>query len=386
LELLAAAFGVLLSAVLRTSCFLLIAICTAVSAKEPGPAREEDAKFVGAVGCRSSSCHGGAGEKRSQYITWSQKDFHTRAYAILLDARSARIAEAVGILQASSSNRCTVCHSPFQSVGRSRLTATAHPDEGVSCESCHGAAEPWLRGHTRPDWTYATRVSAGMHDLRNLYVRANACVACHQNVESDLLKAGHPELVFELDSQSIDEPKHWREDEPWNGVRNWLTGQAVALREAVWAPDSQTLPSDEAKAQGGALGWLLMRTTEVAPSLPQISSGILKATEATQKSADALARAAAVSNWSETSVRSLLVALAASDSEFQSAKNQSKENLFYRAMRLTLALERLTVALNLSPKIEKELTALRTDVERHYNFDAAVFAEHLRAFRAKLQL
>src|SRR6266536_3787736 len=68
-------------------------------------------------------------------------------------------------------------------------------------------AQPWLRGHTRTDWTYTMRVSAGMHDLRNLYVRANAFVACHQNVESDLLKGGHPALVFELDSQSVNELK-----------------------------------------------------------------------------------------------------------------------------------------------------------------------------------
>src|SRR5438270_2821293 len=132
-----------------------------------------------------------------------------------------------------------------------------------------------------------------MHDLRNFYVRANACVACHQNVENDLLKAGHPELAFELDSQSTNEPKHWREDEPWSGVRNWLTGQAVALREVMWALDSPNAPSDEAKAQGSALGWLLMRTTEVAPLLPQISSGVLKVAKTTQTSADELARAAA---------------------------------------------------------------------------------------------
>src|SRR5882757_930262 len=65
--------------------------------------RESGEIFVGAVGCRSSSCHGGAGEKRSQYITWSRQDFHTRACTILLDARSARIGEALGIAQTQTS-------------------------------------------------------------------------------------------------------------------------------------------------------------------------------------------------------------------------------------------------------------------------------------------
>jgi hypothetical protein len=363
--------------VLRLLRWVLV-ICSAQAfAKEPAQAPEAGARFVGAVGCRSSSCHGGAGEKRSQYITWSQKDFHTRAYAILLNARSVRIGEAIGVSQPQSSARCTVCHAPFQSVAQTRLAPTARPDEGVSCESCHGAAEPWLRGHTRTDWTYATRVSAGMHDLRNLYLRANACVACHQNVDADILKAGHPELVFELDSQSVNEPKHWRDDDPASGPRSWLTGQAVALREITWAlikspPDQRSQFLD----QQNALAWLL----DKAGFGNDISK--FSAFPGTQQRANEIAERAAKWNPTSDSLTSILQTLAASDSDFQSG--QSKQSAFYRALRLTLGLERLAVALNLSPKIEKELNALRADVQRHYDFDAAAFAEHLRAFRAKL--
>jgi len=362
--------------VLRFIAFSAITIVSAF-AKEPTQTPDVDAKFVGAIGCKSSSCHGGAGEKRSQYITWSQKDFHTRAYAILLDARSARIGEAVGVSPQSSA-RCTVCHSPFQSVAQTRRTSTARPDEGVSCESCHGAAESWLRGHTRTDWSYATRVAAGMHDLRNLYVRANACVACHQNVDADILKAGHPELVFELDSQSVNEPKHWRDDDPAIGPRSWLTGQAVALREVTWAlgkspPDQRSQLLD----QENALVWLLDKTG-FGNDLSKFSAfpGI-------QQRANDIAERATKWNPTSDSLMSILQTLAASDSEFQ-ATNGSKESLFYRANRLALALERLAAALDLSPKIEKELNALRSDVQRHYDFDVAAFAEHLRALRAKL--
>ncbi|MEY2555333.1 MAG: hypothetical protein QOF93_477 [Verrucomicrobiota bacterium] len=363
---------------LRLLRLFLVIHCASAFSKEPTQTPEAGAKFVGAIGCRSSSCHGGAGEKRSQFITWSQKDFHTRAYAILLDARSARIGEAANIAQPQSSARCTVCHSPFQSVAQTRLTPTARPDEGVSCESCHGAAEPWLRGHTRSDWTYATRVSAGMHDVRNLYVRANACAACHQNVDADILKAGHPELVFELDSQSVNEPKHWRDEDPATGPRSWLTGQAVALREITWALIKS--PPDERShllEQENALVWLLDKTG-FGNNLSKFSAfpGI-------QQSANEIAERAATWNPTSDSLMTILQTLAASDSEFQPT-NTSGQNLFYRALRLTLALERLTAALNLSPKIEKELNALRTDVQRHYDFDVAAFAEHLRALRTKL--
>jgi Cytochrome c554 and c-prime len=362
--------------VLRLIAALMMSLA-AVSAGES--AQPAEFRFVGSLGCKSSSCHGGAGEKRSQYIIWSQKDFHTRAYAILLDARSARIGEAIGISQPQSSARCTVCHSPFQSVAPERLTSTARPDEGVSCESCHGAAEPWLRGHTRTDWTYAMRVSAGLHDLRNLYARANACVACHQNVDVDTLKAGHPMLVFELDSQSINEPKHWRDDDPAIGPRSWLVGQAVALREIAWAlGQAPANGRTELLEQENALAWLLDKTS-FGGDLSKLSAfpGI-------QLSADGIAKRAV--KWSPTNdeLMSILRTFASAESEFVPSQS-SAEPAFSRAQRLTLALERLSVALGFGEKIDKELNALRQDVQRHYDFDSAAFAQHLRELRAKLQ-
>ena len=343
--------------------------------------------FVGAVGCRSSSCHGGAGEKRSQYITWSRQDFHTRAYAILLNARSARIAESVGVGEAQSSARCTVCHSPFQSVAQSRLASTARPDEGVSCENCHGAAGTWLRGHTRSDWTYAMRVSAGMHDLRSLYVRANTCVTCHQNIDNALLKAGHPSLVFELDSQSVNEPRHWRDDDPWSGARAWLVGQAVALREAAWRSRTDPDPAADMQETSVALAWLLQKVTLTEPLLPKIVEPTTSDLEPLQKEADDLARRAANWNPNIDSAMSMLRALAETDSEFVVGKDRSLQNLFCRARRLVLAVDRLNNALaqnrGTPSKIDHELDQLRQDVAAYGNFDPAHFAEHLRALRAK---
>ena len=361
-----------------------IALSSLAIAKEIIQTRENADKFVGATGCQSSSCHGGAGEKRSQYITWSRQDFHNKAFAILTDARSARIAEAVGIADAGSNSRCTVCHSPFQSVAPTRLASTAHPDEGVSCESCHAAAGPWLRGHTRPDWTYATRISAGMRDLRNLYVRANTCVACHQNIDADLLKAGHPALVFELDSQSVNEPKHWKDDDSWSGARAWLTGQAVALREASWRSRTDTEPAPDMQETSLALAWLLARATLAEPALPKVVEPTSSDLEPIQQQADTLARSA----WNPNiySAMSILRALAETDSEF--VGKQTSVQFFYRAKRLGLALDSLVKALNTNHgvplKIDNELNALREDVRTHDHFDAARFAEHLRAVRSKM--
>jgi Cytochrome c554 and c-prime len=372
-------------------CLLFAAGAGSLSAKEPRQIRESGGAFVGSTGCKSSSCHGGAGLKRSQYITWSQKDFHTKAYALLLNARSERIAEGLGIAGAQSSARCTVCHSPFQSVAPSRLTHTAHPDEGVSCESCHGAAGGWLRGHTRTDWTYNTRVAAGMRDLRNLYVRANACVACHQNLAPDLLKAGHPDLFFELDGQSVDEPKHWRDEEPWGGLRQWLTGQAVALREMSWTLASDPQSDAFAIARWNGLAWLCATATTAASIPSPVSQPSNTASKSDfssmQVQADALARRASTSNWSDSSTRSLLVALASMHAEF-TGKGTANQLLGQRAKRLVLALDRLANALGQNRgvclTIDPELNQLFSDVRTLDAFDASGFANHLQAFRVAL--
>lgn len=372
-------------------CLILTAGAASVSAKEPRQIRESGGAFVGSVGCKSSSCHGGAGPKRSQYITWSKKDFHTKAHAVLLNSRSERIAEGLGIAAAQSSARCTSCHSPFQSVAPSRLARTAHPDEGVSCESCHGAAGSWLRGHTRTDWSYNTRVAAGMRDLRNLYVRANACVACHQNLAPDLLKAGHPDLFFELDGQSVAQPKHWVDEEPWSGLRQWLTGQAVALREMSWALANDPQNDALSAARWHGLAWLCATATSAGSigspiSQPASNPGLPDFTRM-QSEADAFARRAAASNWSEGSARAMLTALAALDGEF--IQQGTPNNLLaQRAKRLVFALDRLADALNQNRaerlNVDAEMDQLFQDVKTLDSFDANAFAGHLQKFREAL--
>ena len=380
-----------------STCLLVFAAILALPATEPRDIRETPGAFVGSSGCKSSSCHGGAGPKRSQYLTWSQKDYHTKAYAILLNARSDRIAESLGITAAGAPNpaatnsRCTVCHSPFQSLPASRLSSTARRDEGVSCESCHGAAGGWFRGHTRKDWSYNTRVGAGMRDLRSLYVRATACAACHQYLEPALLKAGHPDLFFELDSQSIAEPKHWPDDDPWSGPREWLTGQAVALREMSWNLAGDPVADEWSIARWNGLAWLCATATSASaissPILPPPAMPARSDFTNAQTQADTLARRAATSNWNEDSVRHLLTSLASVDSEF-STGSAARPALAQRAKRLVLALDRLAYALNKNRgfklKIDAEMKLLFDDVRILDSFDAGAFTTHLKALRTAL--
>jgi hypothetical protein len=345
------------------------------------PAHAE--QFVGSAGCKSSSCHGGAGEKRSQYITWTQQDFHTRGYAVLVNARSARMAETLHLDSATSSSRCTVCHSPFQTLDASRLTDSSHVDQGVSCESCHNAAGPWFRGHTRPDWTYAMRVTAGMRDLRNFYVRANTCVACHQNVDTEVLAAGHPVLRFELDGQSVAEPKHWW-DPTGSGAKAWLVGQAVALREMSWALGDMASPGPELIGRWNALVWLLSKATAQAgvggldaPGPPYTHAVFIDM----QQRADSLARRAAETSLGNDFARATLQSLTTTNSEFLNS-GQSQDVLFWRAERLAPALNRMAVASGADSDVSPrpETRALFDAIQNPGSFDAVRFAKAIETY------
>ena len=247
----------------KTICYPVTWLLTAV-VFAGGAARGADApaKFLGANSCASSSCHGGGGANQNQFLVWSLKDFHSqRPVATLATARSKQIADALNIKDATADARCTVCHAPLREVPENLRGENFKVSEGVSCESCHGPAENWIRSHTRTDYTRADRTAAGMRDLQNLYVRANVCVACHQNVDADILKAGHPELIFELDGQNVAEPKHWRAEKNGNGAQAWLVGQAVALREMSWQLANEKSPTESEINRWAGVFWTLKTAT-----------------------------------------------------------------------------------------------------------------------------
>ena len=106
-------------------------------------------RFTSASSCSTSGCHGG-GEGHNQFSLWQKKDVHTRAHAVLASGRSAGIAEKLSIKEATKSARCTVCHSPLQSVNPDLFVENAKPDVGIACESCHGPAEGHVRINSDP--------------------------------------------------------------------------------------------------------------------------------------------------------------------------------------------------------------------------------------------
>lgn len=348
-------------------------------------------KFLGASSCASSGCHGGGGQNQNQFHVWSLRDFHSqRPFATLTTARSKQIAEALQIQDTANDSRCTSCHAPLRAVPEERRGEYFKVSEGVSCESCHGAAENWLRAHTRSDWTHADRTFAGMRDLKSLYVRANTCVACHQTVETPLLKAGHPELSFELDGQSVTQPKHWREATNWSGAQTWLVGQAVALRELSWQLAREGPPDEKLVPRWRALLWLLQKLEGLNvefPKLQAISAEPSSANvSAALKAGDDLAQRAAAAAWSDGLSRQALKTLAATTEDFQKPE-ASLQTQVRRAERLVLALDRLSGSSGKrSPTgaAELQLDRLFGLVQSAPDFDPLQFGEALSQFSKSL--
>lgn len=340
------------------------------------------ARFVGTASCASSSCHGGAGPRRDQVGRLEARDVHRRAPSTLNVARSEQIALALGMTNslgqpiAAESPRCTACHAPNATVPANLRLAELNRAEGLACETCHSPAESWLRSHTRPgppgdDFTYADKVAAGLRDLRDLRVRANVCVACHENVERALLTAGHPELFFELDGQTRQEPRHWVEKPGYNGAKAWMVGQAVAWREVAWLANQPDEKSERLSDREAGLAWLVTQAAK-AVGIPDTAP-------------DSIAKAAAGRNWSSADTASLLKSLAGSAAEFRGGSAPAPV-LARRAERLVVGLDRILAA---SPEgvartVEAEINALFKLAQSRPDFSAEKFAPALEALASKL--
>ena len=369
----------------KTICHQLIVGILCASAGARGA--DSPAKFLGANSCASSGCHGGGGAKQNQFLVWSLKDFHSqRPPATLTTARSKQIADALEIKDPSADARCTACHAPLHDVPENLRGENFRVSEGVTCESCHGPAENWLRSHTRHDFTRADRTATGMRDLQNLYVRANTCVACHQVVSLPLLKAGHPELIFELDGQSVAAPKHWSAGKNGNGAQAWLVGQAVALREMSWQlvqlPGVLELNQRRLETnlleRIGSVSWVLHQAVPDAPRDKKFPEDY----ESVQSWADKLAKEKSEAVWTDEMAHKILFTLAASVESF---RDTAVSNLTHarRAERLVLALDRLLVAEN-NHQADAELNELFKLAQSVPDFDPPQFAAALGKFSAAL--
>jgi hypothetical protein len=134
--------------------------------------------------------------------------------------------------------KCLLCHAlDVPPAVRGRNFAT----EGVSCEACHGPATGWLGYHVTRDATHDESVKRGMYDTKDVVKRTDKCLTCHLGtsekfVDHEMIAAGHPDLVFELEAFSAAMPRHWKEAadaDAYKPVRTFAVGQLTHLRASL---------------------------------------------------------------------------------------------------------------------------------------------------------
>jgi hypothetical protein len=210
-------------------------------------------KFNGAGSCSNAQCHGGSKEQTNgetfsnEWTMWSSgidpmaDPHHGKTWAALKGAQGARIAQGLGIANATKSDRCLSCHAldvPTALQGKNYKLS-----EGVTCEACHGPSDKWLDPHSTKGW-YAQQkqhmhfqallTTTGLYDTRPVHARAERCTSCHLAIDPDLVAKGHPQPTFELSYFSETYPnRHWHEPDGYFKAKLWSGGQQVALYEAL---------------------------------------------------------------------------------------------------------------------------------------------------------
>jgi hypothetical protein len=210
------------------------------------------ANYTGVASCAGSTCHGraeGNGEvvRQDEIASWQEPSAasgaHSRAYDALASIRGQQIAETLGLGAATSARECLGCHATLAPLGR--RGPRFRLDDGVGCESCHGASGGWIASHYARPATHASNVANGLVPLENPQARARVCLDCHfggsdegQFVGHRMMAAGHPRISFELDLFSALQ-QHHDDDGDYrarkgrlDNVQLWAVGQAEAVRRS----------------------------------------------------------------------------------------------------------------------------------------------------------
>ncbi len=221
------------------------------ASQTPAPAPAPSGIHLGVATCAGSACHGAlepfrqSNVAQNEYVTWSQKDKHAKAYKVLFDARSVRIAKNLGLPDAHTAEICLNCHADNPAMEqRGRQFQLS---DGVGCEACHGGASGWLGTHVSGAG-HAANLAAGLVPTEQPLARAKICLSCHVGSEANkfvthkIMGAGHPRISFELDTFTAIQPAHYVVDKDYlerkgapDGVQTWAIGQAMALAETMRA-------------------------------------------------------------------------------------------------------------------------------------------------------
>ncbi len=215
---------------------------------------------LGVKTCSGKTCHGRLNPSADDPVfldeatMWREEDAHARAYSVLNEPISIRIAQKLGLKEpAHEADLCLDCHS--NNVPAKRRGPQFTLETGVGCEACHGGAGRWVKRHAA-SLPHADNIDFGMFPTDDPVARAELCLSCHFGMKEQLgvdgrtrmkfvnhrlMGAGHPRQSFELHVFSQIQPAHYQIDGDYiargkqapKAVQVWAIGQAVAVRHML---------------------------------------------------------------------------------------------------------------------------------------------------------
>ncbi|MEI6971848.1 MAG: multiheme c-type cytochrome [bacterium] len=126
--------------------------------------------YVGVKSCKM--CHKGE-KKGDQFGKW-EASLHGKAHAVLADAGAKAVAAKLGIDNPQASGKCLRCHSTAYNFTETKQSEAVPVEEGVSCESCHGAGKNYKSMATMK--SRDASIKGGM-----VYPATKSCEKCHNS-------------------------------------------------------------------------------------------------------------------------------------------------------------------------------------------------------------
>jgi len=156
-------------------------------------AQTEQRGFIGASAC--GMCH--KTEKQGSQLSIWQNSKHAQAYFTLQTEESDKIAMDRGFkTKAVETPECLKCHASGYNVDAKFLADKFKIEDGVQCETCHGAGEDYKSKKVMENREEA--IAKGMIVHENL---EDFCIGCHNaesptyvdfNLEVEWAKIAHP--------------------------------------------------------------------------------------------------------------------------------------------------------------------------------------------------
>lgn len=158
--------------------FILLIFGLVLSAQDKAEKNKVVAKYIGVSVCKP--CHNA--EKQGKQIDIWSKSKHANAYKTLLTEEADKIAKEKGYsTKAAETEDCLKCHTLGTKINKELFAEKFKLEDGVQCETCHGAASEYKLVHTKD---VEKAIEKGLVMIKD---KETFCKTCH-NPESPTYK------------------------------------------------------------------------------------------------------------------------------------------------------------------------------------------------------